>query len=44
MDETVLWHLFVVSKVLGEGREFEGNANIPAGLKRSLNLCELMEF
>jgi hypothetical protein len=44
MDETVLWHVFVISKVLGEGRESEGNANIPAGLESSLNLYELMEF
>jgi len=33
MDETVLWRVFVISKVLGEGREYEGNANIPAGLR-----------
>jgi hypothetical protein len=44
MDETVLWHVFVVSKVLGEGRKSEGNANIPAALESSLNFYELMEF
>jgi hypothetical protein len=44
MDETVLWHVLAVNKVLGEGRESEGNANIPAGLESSLNLSELMEF
>jgi hypothetical protein len=43
MDETVVWHVFVVSKVLGEGRESEGNANIPAGLESNLDLSELME-
>jgi len=44
MDETVLWHVFVVSKVWGEDGESEGNANIPAGLESSLNLSEFMEF
>jgi hypothetical protein len=46
MGETVLWHVLVhvVNKVLGEGRESEGNANIPAGLESSLNLYKPMEF
>jgi hypothetical protein len=44
MDVTVLRYVFVVSKVLGEGGESEGNANILAGLESSLNLSELMEF